>query len=326
MRGQEVGRGRIDRGGLLRLEIGIVLHRGEETHRAVGIVTGARGDADADRVGLEFLRPREARQRELGFGQRQRAGFRIGHHVGHDAADKVGLACLFLADLGVAGDDVAHFVRQHRGELGIVIGERDQAARDVKLAGRQRKGVDRRRIEHRDFVVQIRTFRGRDQAFDGLLDHHLQPRVVIDAAIGRKDPLMLAQHRGRHGGIGLFGRSVFPAACGERDGVDAVQAASSSAATATLMLPEPEACLSPRFTALPKSLRQFLAPFPCAHLAFRRSPPIAQRNVSSDRPLRSAPAAPPPSTGRCRRRRAPRHSRGPGPVGRPDSSHQDPPP
>ena len=60
-------------------------------------------------------------------------------HVGDDAADEVGLARLLLADLGMAGDHVAHLVREHRGELGLVVGERDEAARHVELAGRQRE-------------------------------------------------------------------------------------------------------------------------------------------------------------------------------------------
>src|ERR1700722_6850619 len=51
---------------------------------------------------------------------------------------------------------------------------------------------------------------------------------------------------------------MFTAACGETGGVDAVQAASSSAATATLMCPNRKPAFSPRFTAL-ESLRLFFA-------------------------------------------------------------------
>ena len=72
---------------------------------------------------------------------------RIVEHVGGDAADQRGLAHLVLADRGVARDHVRHLVRQHRGELGGVVGEREQPARDVELAVRQREGVDRRRVE-----------------------------------------------------------------------------------------------------------------------------------------------------------------------------------
>ena len=89
--------------------------------RAVGIVAGAGGDADADAVGFEFLLAREARQFELGFGERQRAGFRVADHVGDDAAHQIGLPLLLLAQFGVARDHVAHFVRDHGGQLRIVV-------------------------------------------------------------------------------------------------------------------------------------------------------------------------------------------------------------
>ena len=92
MRRQEVQRARIDGAAVRRrLEFGIVLHGGEEAHRAVRIIAGARGDPDADGVGLEFLRARETRKRELRFGERQRAGFRIGDDIGDHAADQRGL-------------------------------------------------------------------------------------------------------------------------------------------------------------------------------------------------------------------------------------------
>ena len=73
--------------------------------------------------------------------------FGIAEQVVDDAADQRGLPRLVLADGGVARDHMRHLVRQHRGKLGVVVGERDQAARHVELAGRQREGVDRRRIE-----------------------------------------------------------------------------------------------------------------------------------------------------------------------------------
>ena len=292
MRREEVGRGRIDGAGLLRLELGIVLHRGEEAHRAVGIVTGARGDADADGVGLEFLRPREARQRELRFGERQRAGCRIADHVGDDAADEVGLARLLLADLGVARDHVAHLMGQHRGELGIVVGERDQSARHVELAGRQREGVDRLRIEHGDLVMQVRPLGRRDQALDRLLDHGLQPRIVVDAAIGREDALMLAQHRGRH----RRRRPALPARrstlCGA-PAVTAVQAASSERRDGAARPPaKPVTC---RFPTVPVSPRHPSH----ADQSVRTSVPIQQSRSAPDAPPRSR--APPA-------RRAPRSS------------------
>ena len=37
-----------------------------------------------------------------------------------------------------------HLVGEHGGDLGGVVGERQQAARDVEIAAGQREGVDRR--------------------------------------------------------------------------------------------------------------------------------------------------------------------------------------
>ena len=159
------------------------------------------------RVRLQFLRAREARQRQLRLGQRQRALFRIADHVGDDAADQRRLLGLLLTNGGVPCDDVSHLVGKHRCKLGFVVGERNQAAGRVKLSGRQREGVDRLRIENRDLVVQIGPLRCRHQAFDRLLEQALQSRIVVDTAVGGEDALMLAQHRGRHvAGLGGLGR------------------------------------------------------------------------------------------------------------------------
>ncbi len=199
VRRQKVGRARVDgAGGLLRLELGIVFHRREEPHGTVRIIAGARGDADADRVRLEFLGPREARERELRLGERQRADLRIADDVADNTADQRRLLRLLFADRGMAGDDVTHLVGQHRRKLRFIVGERGDAAGHVKLSGRQGESVDRLRIEQGDLVVQVRPLGRRNQALDGLLDHALQLRIVVDAAIGGEDALMLAQRRGRH--------------------------------------------------------------------------------------------------------------------------------
>ena len=145
MRRQEVGGARIDGGCvLLRPEFGIVLHRCEEAHGTIGVVAGARGDADADGVGFEFLRAREAGQRQLRLGERQRPHFRIADDVGDDAVHQGGLPRLFFADGGVAREHVTHLVGEDGGELGLVVGgERDEAAGHVELPGWQGEGVDR---------------------------------------------------------------------------------------------------------------------------------------------------------------------------------------
>ena len=110
----------------------------------------------------------------------------------HDAAHQRDLARLVLADRGVARDHVRHLVREHRGELGGVVGERDQAARDVELAARQREGVDRRRIEDGDAVVQVRPLGRRDQLVDGLVEQRFELGILVGAVIGGEDALMLA--------------------------------------------------------------------------------------------------------------------------------------
>ena len=191
MRRQEVLRARIERG-LAGLQFGVALHRGQEARRAIGIEMRARRNADADAVGLEFLRAREARHRQLGLGQRQRGQIGIVAHVGDDAGDDGGLARLVLADRGVLGQHMRHLVAQHRGQFRGVAGQRDQAARDIELAGRQREGVHRAGIEDRDLVGLVGTVGRRHQPVDGLADQGFQLRIVIGAAIGRQNALMLA--------------------------------------------------------------------------------------------------------------------------------------
>ena len=157
----------------------------------------ARRNADADAVGLELLRAREARHRQFGLGQRQRGQIRIVAHVGDDAGHHGGLPRLVLADRGVFCQHMRHLVAQHRGQFRGVAGERDQAARDIELAGRQRERVHRAGIEDRHLVGLVGTIGGRDQPVDGLADQRFQPRIVIGAAIGGQDALMLALARGR---------------------------------------------------------------------------------------------------------------------------------
>src|SRR5579863_4239514 len=54
MRGKKIRRRRIDGAALLRFKLGIAFHRGEKARRAVRIVAGAVGDADADRIRFEL--------------------------------------------------------------------------------------------------------------------------------------------------------------------------------------------------------------------------------------------------------------------------------
>ena len=171
----------------------------------------ARRDADADAVGLEFLGAREARHRQFGLGQRQRGQIGIAAHFSDHTRDDGGLARLVLADRGVLGQHMRHLVAQHRGQFRRVAGQRDQAARDVKLAGRQRERIHRARIEDRHLVGLIGTIRCRHQPIDRLADQRFQLGIVIGAAIGRQDALMLAiggraLRDDRAGGLGRSGR------------------------------------------------------------------------------------------------------------------------
>ncbi len=208
MRGEEVEEARVDAAVGALAQFGIAAHRGEEAHRAIGIESGARRDADADAVGLELLRAREGGERDLRPGERQRAHLRIVEHVGGDAAHQRGLAHLVLADRGMARHHMRHLVGEHRGELGGVAGEREQAARHVELAGRQREGVDRRRVEDGRLVLQVRPLRGRDQAVHRLRQQRLEPRVLIGAAIGGENAIVLALRRLRDlGGLRRLGQA-----------------------------------------------------------------------------------------------------------------------
>jgi len=129
------------------------------------------------------------------------AGVRVAQDVRHHMRDDRRLLGLLLADGRVAGDDVAHFVRQNGSELGLVVGQRDQPARNVKLPVRQREGVDRRRVEDGDLVGQVRPLGRGDETVDGLLDQRLHARVVVLPAIGGEDARVLAFGGGLRVGV-----------------------------------------------------------------------------------------------------------------------------
>ena len=92
----------------------------------------------------------------------------------------------------MAGDDMRHLVREHRGEFGVVAGERQQSSRHIKLAVGQREGVDGGRVENGDLVFKVGPFRGRHQLFHHARDQRLEPGVLVGAAIGGENTLMLA--------------------------------------------------------------------------------------------------------------------------------------
>ena len=107
-------------------------------------------------------------------------------------ADDGDLPGLFLADCRMARNDMTHFVREHGRKLGSVVGERNQSTRDVELAVWKRECIDRRRVEDRDLIFQIRPFGCRHQAIDGFFDQALQARVVVGPAVRSKYAGVLA--------------------------------------------------------------------------------------------------------------------------------------
>ena len=76
----------------------------------------------------------------LVFASASAVGVLIAAYLGDDAGRRGSgshLPCLILATGGVLGQHVRHLMAQHRGQLGSVAGERDQAARHIELAGGQ---------------------------------------------------------------------------------------------------------------------------------------------------------------------------------------------
>ncbi len=174
---------------------GIAAHQVEEARRGKGIVAGLADGAHADRVGLQLLLLREGGERALAGGERQLAGLAILQHVGDDAADDDRRARLVLPLHGVVGRDMAHLVRDHRRDFGGIVGERQQAARDIEIAARQREGVDRRAVQDGDAIGLRGIVGGGDAAPDDARQRLLQLVVMIDAAIARDDARMLLRRR-----------------------------------------------------------------------------------------------------------------------------------
>ncbi len=315
VRGQEVLRARIERG-LAGLQRRVALHRGEEARRAIGIETGARRNADADAVGLELLRAREARHRQFGLGQRQRREIRIVAHVGDDAGHHRGLPRLVFPDRGVLGQHMRHLVAQHRGQFRGVAGERDQAARHVKLPGRQRERVHRAGIEDRDPVGLVGAIGRRDQPVDRLADQGRQLRIVIGAAIGGEDALMLAlaRRRLRDGAVrlgcrrsGRCGLEPSHIAAGRKREAGAQQRRRSQEAAASLLFALLHDASNQPLGSRSDRSRPDYAPIPLfAHDHIENRCPVFESRAIS----RPAPQFAPPEAVRFVVLPATRHSRG----------------
>ena len=150
--------------------------------------------------------------------------------------------------------------RQHRGQFRGVAGERDQAARHVELAGRQREGVHRARIEDRHLVGLVGTIGRRDQPVDRLADQRFQLRIVIGAAIGGQNALMLALGgRGLRHRAGRLGRMAVASGAG-LEPVD-VAAGGKRQSRAQQSAAQPKGGGSSRSRAVPHTpSRQLLVP------------------------------------------------------------------
>ena len=126
--------------------------RGEEPGRRVRVVPGLRDGLDADLVSLEFLLAGKAGDRQLRARLGLVLGLALGQHLRVHLGEQ-GCGLLEFRPLGgVARGDVADLVGHDGGDLGGVVGEREQAAGHENVAGGQGEGVDDRRIEDRDPV------------------------------------------------------------------------------------------------------------------------------------------------------------------------------
>ncbi len=79
----------------------------------------------------------------------------------------------------VARGDVADFVAQDGGQLGLGIEHRQHAAGDVDVAAGQGEGVDLLAVEHGEAVNQILTVASGGEPLSHLLDVALESRVLI---------------------------------------------------------------------------------------------------------------------------------------------------
>jgi hypothetical protein len=95
--------------------------------------------------------------------KRHRAHLGIAHEI-IGAADELSLARLLFPSRRVARDDMGHLVGHRGRDLGAVVGEGEQPPGHVKLAIRQHIGIDARRIEDGDAVVDVRPVGCRTQA------------------------------------------------------------------------------------------------------------------------------------------------------------------
>ena len=128
--------------------------RRQEARSAKWVEARPRDDADAGGVGVELLLTGEACDREPLAGPHLVAFLAV-LNDGGGLRDDRRLSLAFGAQRAVAKRNMGDFVGHHRRRLGRVTGEHQESAGDVKIAGRQRKGVDDRGVEDRHLVGRL---------------------------------------------------------------------------------------------------------------------------------------------------------------------------
>src|SRR5262249_21045120 len=129
-----------------------------------------------------------------------------------DVADQLSLFRQLFPARSMACDDMGHFMRHHRGDLGAVIGESEQSPGYVKLAAGERERIDGRRIKDGDLGGEVRPVRCRTELGDDAGQLGVELGIFVDAAVSRKDALMLAYARARIRALREIGQENLPAA------------------------------------------------------------------------------------------------------------------
>ena len=167
----------------LHFEHFLVLEQPHDVDHFLGLEPDPVQVLRAEPVRLEFhvasVTTHEGRAGGIGDVRKVAAA---GEDADDHGADARGGGARLLADR-VARGDVADLVTEHRGEFGLGVEVRHDAARDVDVAAGQRKRVDVGAVEHRERVLQVRTVaRRRDALADGV-DVLLQHFVVVAAVL-----------------------------------------------------------------------------------------------------------------------------------------------
>ena len=125
--------------------------RREEAGCAIGIVSGARDRPHTDLVGFQFLLAREAGEGHAPRGLRLLA-FLPALNEGCGLGDDRCIALQLGALARMAGRDMGNLMRHDGGDFGRIIGQREEPARHVKIAGGQCESIDQRGVEDGDAI------------------------------------------------------------------------------------------------------------------------------------------------------------------------------